>query len=95
MFQQGIVEETEAVLQAGYSPTLNSLNTVGYKECIALLQGSIDRDRAIQLTAQKTRNYAKRQITWFKNLPVYHLKPEDSSVMAKKVAQIFQERISK
>lgn len=66
MFREGIIEETASVLAMGYSPTLNSLNTVGYKECIALLKGEITRERAIELTAQNTRRYAKRQMTWFR-----------------------------
>ncbi|TAE28728.1 MAG: tRNA (adenosine(37)-N6)-dimethylallyltransferase MiaA [Candidatus Kapaibacterium sp.] len=66
MFRTGIIEETEAVLQMGYAPTLNALNTVGYKECIAYLRGEISRDRAQELTAQNTRRYAKRQGTWFR-----------------------------
>lgn len=66
MFAYGLVEETEAVLARGYSPELNSLNTVGYKECIALLRGEITRDEAINLVQQNTRRYAKRQLTWFR-----------------------------
>lgn len=66
MFANGIVEETEAVLQMGFSPELNALNTVGYKECMALLRGELSRERAISLTQQNTRRYAKRQLTWFR-----------------------------
>lgn len=66
MFADGIVEETEAVLHMGYSPELNALNTVGYKECIALLQGALTRQQALELTQQNTRRYAKRQLTWFR-----------------------------
>ncbi len=66
MFRTGIIEETESVLRMGYAPTLNALNTVGYKECIAYLHGEMSRDRAQELTAQNTRRYAKRQGTWFR-----------------------------
>lgn len=66
MFDSGLVEETRTVLDMGYPPTLNSLNTVGYKECIAYLNGCISLDEALRLTMQKTRNYAKRQLTWFR-----------------------------
>jgi tRNA dimethylallyltransferase len=66
MFADGIIEETASVLARGYSPELNALNTVGYKECIALLGGEISRECALELTQQTTRRYAKRQLTWFR-----------------------------
>ncbi len=67
MFTAGLVEECEALLTMGYDPAANALNTVGYKEVFALLRGEIDRDEALELTARKTRNYAKRQLTWFRH----------------------------
>ena len=67
MFGAGLVEECEALLAMGYDPAANALNTVGYKEVFALLRGDIDRDEALELTARKTRNYAKRQLTWFRH----------------------------
>lgn len=66
MFENGIIEETEAVLAMGFSSELNSLNTVGYKETIAYLQGEIGKKKAIELVQQNTRRYAKRQMTWFR-----------------------------
>lgn len=67
MFATGLVEECEALLAMGYDPAANALNTVGYKEVFALLRGEIDREEALELTARKTRNYAKRQLTWFRH----------------------------
>jgi tRNA dimethylallyltransferase len=66
MFRDGIIEETASVLAMGYAPTLNALNTVGYKECSALLRGEMSHARALELTQQNTRRYAKRQLTWFR-----------------------------
>jgi tRNA dimethylallyltransferase len=66
MWNGGIIEETENVLKAGYSPELNSLNTVGYKETIAFLKGEISAEDALLKMQQNTRRYAKRQITWFR-----------------------------
>jgi tRNA dimethylallyltransferase len=66
MFENGIIEETASVLAMGYAPSVNSLNTVGYKECLSLLRGEMSRDRALELTQQNTRRYAKRQLTWFR-----------------------------
>ena len=63
MVENGLVEEAKAV----YSKRrLNSLQTVGYKELFAYLDGEYDLDRAIELIQQNTRHYAKRQMTWFR-----------------------------
>lgn len=69
MIAQGLFEETAGVLKMGYSPGLNSLNTVGYKEAIAYINGKIDRNSAVGLIKQNTRRYAKRQMTWFRGMP--------------------------
>lgn len=66
MIFEGLVEETQEVLNKGYSTDLNSLNTVGYKEIISYLNGEIDLERAIELIKRNTRRYAKRQMTWFR-----------------------------
>ena len=66
MWKNGIVEETEKVLAMGYSPALNSLNTVGYKEAIAYLKGEMSSNDALEKLKQNTRRYAKRQLTWFR-----------------------------
>ncbi|MFP4527686.1 MAG: tRNA (adenosine(37)-N6)-dimethylallyltransferase MiaA [Candidatus Kapaibacterium sp.] len=66
MWDEGLLDEVERVLEMGYSPKLNSLNTVGYKEAIAYLEGKIDRESAVELMKRNTRRYAKRQLTWFR-----------------------------
>jgi len=66
MWENGLIEETQSVLDMGYSADLNSLNTVGYKECIAYLTGDLSREEALEKMKINTRRYAKRQITWFK-----------------------------
>lgn len=68
MIEKGLIQETEKLLELGFSPKLNSLNTVGYKEIIDFLQNKISLDRAIELIQQNTRRYAKRQLTWFRNI---------------------------
>lgn len=51
---------------------LNSLNTVGYKELFAMMDGMMDRDTAIARIAKNTRVYAKKQLTWLKRRPEVH-----------------------
>jgi len=66
MFSDGLVEETDRLLAAGYHPGLKSLQTIGYREAVRLLQGEISRETALSDLQQATRRYAKRQLTWFR-----------------------------
>lgn len=66
MIEQGLEEEVKKVLKMGYSPDLNSLNTVGYKEMINYICNDYNLDRCIELIKRNTRRYAKRQLTWFR-----------------------------
>ena len=66
MIEKGLVEEVKGLLAMGFSPELNSLNTVGYKEIISYLKGEIDLPGAVELIKRNTRRYAKRQLTWFR-----------------------------
>ena len=63
MMAQGLLEEVKAVYDKRH---LNSLQTVGYRELFAYLNGEYDLDRAVELIQQNTRHYAKRQLTWFR-----------------------------
>jgi tRNA dimethylallyltransferase len=65
MFDAGLAEEAERLLAAGYSPRLPAMQAIGYKEILAA--PAENKPAAIPLIAQATRNYAKRQITWFNN----------------------------
>lgn len=66
MFDGGLLDETRALLDAGYSPDLPALTGHGYREAAAVLAGEWDRERAIDVTALRTRQYARRQMTWFR-----------------------------
>lgn len=66
MLEAGLIEETRGLLDKGYSPRLKALQTIGYRECIRYLQGEIPLDTACSLIQQATRQYAKRQLTWFR-----------------------------
>jgi tRNA dimethylallyltransferase len=89
MWESGLVEETQRVLDMGFPPTLNSLNTVGYKECIAYLKGGMSKSTALEEMKKNTRRYAKRQTTWFKRYEnMVHLSG-NSTEMAQKILQCF------
>ncbi|MEI6089869.1 MAG: tRNA (adenosine(37)-N6)-dimethylallyltransferase MiaA [bacterium] len=89
MWESGLVEETQRVLDMGFPPTLNSLNTVGYKECIAYLKGDMSKSTAIEEMKKNTRRYAKRQTTWFKRYEnMVHLSGTPTE-MAQKIIKCF------
>ena len=69
MIENGLVEETKSILEKGYSPDLQALRTVGYKQVIQLLQGEIDHEQMVKDFKTATRRYAKRQITWLRRWP--------------------------
>jgi tRNA dimethylallyltransferase len=66
MMETGLVEEVKSIVDMGYSPDLNALQTVGYREIISFLEHKISLDRAVELIKRNSRRYAKRQITWFR-----------------------------
>jgi tRNA dimethylallyltransferase len=68
MFDAGLVEETRRLLEK-YGDTARPLASLGYKQAVQLLRGEIDRGTALQATQQAHRNYAKRQMTWFRREP--------------------------
>jgi tRNA dimethylallyltransferase len=65
MLEQGLLQEVQQLLNAGYEPGLNAMRSIGYKELIAHLSGEYDLNEAIRLIKRNTRHYAKRQLTWF------------------------------
>jgi len=66
MIESGLIDEVKALRSRGYARGLNALQTVGYQEVFMFLEGEIDYDRMVALIKQKSRNYAKRQLTWFR-----------------------------
>ncbi len=66
MLTIGLIEEVKALQEKGFGASLNALKTVGYKEVFQYLDRRLDYDTMIEKIKQNTRNYAKRQITWFK-----------------------------
>lgn len=67
MFDSGLLEETRSLLEK-YG-TVRLLSALGYKQAVALIRGETDRKTALQAAQQAHRNYAKRQMTWFRREP--------------------------
>lgn len=66
MFGQGLLEEVRGLLAEGVPPTAKAFESIGYKEALACLRGDLTPAAATELTTIATRQYAKRQMTWFR-----------------------------
>ena len=74
MFHGGLIEETRA-LRERYGNSARPLGSLGYKQAAQYLAGEIPLDEAIAAAQQAHRNYAKRQMTWFRREPDVHWLP--------------------
>jgi tRNA dimethylallyltransferase len=70
MFEHGLIEETR-LLQQRYG-AVRPLESLGYKQALQYLQGEITLEQAVTLAQQGHRNFAKRQMTWFRREPDVH-----------------------
>jgi len=68
MFDSGLVPETERLI-GKYGDTAQPLSALGYRQAVQLLRGEISLPQAIAAAQQAHRNYAKRQMTWFRREP--------------------------
>ena len=71
MFAHGLVEETQSII-ARHGAAISVLDALGYRQARQLLSGELNRDQAIAAAQQGHRNYAKRQLTWFRREPNVH-----------------------
>lgn len=72
MLAQGLVEEVEGLLAKGYHKDLVSMQGLGYKEVIPVLEDARTLEEAAEILKRDTRRYAKRQWTWFRRDPRVH-----------------------
>ena len=66
MIADGLVSEVKSLLASGVRKGMTAMDGIGYKELLDYLEGDGSLDDAISLIKQKSRNYAKRQLTWFR-----------------------------
>ena len=65
MYEKGLVEETRALLER-YPASARPFSAIGYREAVAVIEGKMEIDAAIEETRRRTRAYAKRQVTWLR-----------------------------
>ncbi len=69
MFRQGLVQEVEGLLAGGVAPDGKPFESLGYRQALRVVRGTMTVAEAVFDTALRTRQYAKRQITWFRREP--------------------------
>jgi len=67
MWGNGAIDEVKALLALDLDPALPAMKAIGVREITAYIEGSLSRDEAIERSVIATRQYAKRQSTWFRN----------------------------
>lgn len=69
MMSSGLLEECIKLKDMGYNSSMQSMQGIGYKEVFYYLEGKISLEEAVEMIKKGTRNYAKRQLTWFRRDP--------------------------
>lgn len=79
MLEAGLEQEVRRLQEQGVSPECQSMQSIGYRQMVWYLNGSMSYEDAVDKLKQATRNFAKRQVTWYKKMPYINwleLEPE-------------------
>ncbi len=90
MFRLGLVTETEKLLAQGLEKNLTAMQALGYRQVVEHLRGQRSLPETIELVKIRTRQFAKRQLTWFRRqmrLDWISLDTEDAAGVAEKIAR--------
>lgn len=68
MINKGLIDEVKSLIENGADINSQAMQGIGYKETVAYLNNQISKEELIELIKQHTRNYAKRQLTYFKGI---------------------------
>jgi tRNA dimethylallyltransferase len=93
MFDEGLIAETERLV-AEYGEQARPLTSLGYKQAMQFLRRELDRESALAAAQQAHRNYAKRQMTWFRQEPDVHWLAgpgDDPAIQAEGIAAVERE----
>ena len=72
MFEAGLVDEVRSILARGFAPAEKPFESHGYHQALQMLNGELTLEEAIFYAQRNTRQYAKRQMTWFRREPDLH-----------------------
>ena len=88
--EAGLVEEVRGLLQRGIGEHAQCMQGIGYKEVVECLKNGNNESTMSDIIEKNTRNYAKRQITFFKKLPNLHwIAPKQNEACAEEVLRIY------
>ena len=90
MFKAGLLEEVQSLLQE-YPPTLRPFQAIGYSQVLQFLENRLSEEEMIATIQQKTRNYAKRQLNWFRNDADIHWFSEGEKMSILNQVKVFLE----
>ena len=79
LYRDGLVDETRR-LSERYGADLPLLQTIGYGEAVQVIAGSLNTTEAVRITSQRTRQFAKRQRTWFRRQHNPHWLPDQTTL---------------
>ena len=86
MLERGWVEEVKTLVEKGYQPSLPPFRAIGYHEITEHLNHPEDLDTLKEKIAQRTRQYAKRQMTWFRKHPdIFWVSPGQEAQIVEQV----------
>ena len=96
MLEAGLEQEVRDLLAHGVSPECQSMQSIGYRQLVWYINGSMDYAQAVDKLTQATRNFAKRQITWYKKMPyIQWLKLDAEANYANVVGRICEMLVEK
>ncbi|MDO4316280.1 MAG: tRNA (adenosine(37)-N6)-dimethylallyltransferase MiaA [Oscillospiraceae bacterium] len=72
MVEEGLLDEVRALLQSGLPREATALQAIGYKEFLGVLEGAATEAEAVEEVKLRSRQYAKRQLTWLRRNPAIH-----------------------
>jgi tRNA dimethylallyltransferase len=82
MIRDGLLSEIRSLMDDGLGPVLQNKKIVGYCEIIDAYEGRDSFENAVLLVKQHSRNYGKRQLTWFRNKAQVHwINPEEDKYL--------------
>jgi tRNA dimethylallyltransferase len=94
MFERGLVAETERLLQCGLAANRTAMQAIGYRQVVEHLRGERSLAETVELVKIRTRQFAKRQLTWFRrhgNLTWVNVTPQESATaVATRIAERFR-----
>ncbi len=91
MIEKGLVEEIKNLFELGYNLSITAFQGLGYKEIIGYLEQKYSLEEAVRILKKNTRNYAKRQISWFKrekDINWFNLSTLDGDMVYEKIIEL-------